>query len=79
MPRFRGAPSTDINSGASHLLGRIRRTVITNGRRSVRAYISDNCACMIKREEAILPDGTTYKLTTNWVKEPSESIVPEEQ
>lgn len=77
---FCGAPSTDINSGVAHLLRRIRRTVITNGRRSVQAYFPDNCACLIKREEATLPNGTTYKLTTTWVKEPSESIgVPEEQ
>ena len=39
---FLGAPSTDINSGVSHLLRRIRRT---NGRRSMRAYFPDNCAC----------------------------------
>ena len=77
---FSGAPSTDINTGVSNFLGWIRRIVITNGRRSVRAYFSDNCECMIKNEEATLPNGTTYKLTTTWAKEPRESIeVPEEQ
>ena len=77
---FSGAPSTDINTGVSNFLGWIKRIVITNGRRSVRAYFSDNCECMIKNEEVTLPNGTTYKLTTTWVKEPRENIeVPEEQ
>ena len=77
---FRGAPSTNVNSGVSHFLRRTKRCAITNERRRIRTYFPEDCACMIKKEEATLSNGTTYKLTTIWVKEPSESIgVPDQQ
>ena len=77
---FCGAPSSDANSGVSSVLRRVRRTVLTNGRRRIRAFFPENGVCMIKREEASLPNGTRYKLTTTWVVEPRESIeMPEEE
>ena len=77
---FCGAPSYDANSGVSSVLRRVRRTVLTNGRRRIRAFFPENGVCMIKREEASLPNGTRYKLTTTWVVEPRESIeMPEEE
>ena len=77
---FCGAPSSDANSGVSSVLRSVRRTVLTNGRRRIRAFFPENGVCMIKREEASLPNGTRYKLTTNWVVEPQESIeMPEEE
>ena len=77
---FCGAPSSDANSGVSSVLRRVRRTVLTNGRRRIRAFFPENGVCMIKREEASLPNETRYKLTTTWVVEPRESIeMPEEE
>ena len=77
---FCGAPSSDANSGVSTILRRVRRTVLTNGRRRIRTFFPENGVCMIKREEASLPNGTRYKLTTTWVVEPRESIeMPEEE
>ena len=77
---FCGAPSSDANSGVSSVLRRVRRTVLTNGRKRIRAFFPENGVCMIKREEASLPNGTRYKLTTTWVVEPRESIeMPEEE
>ena len=77
---FCGAPSSDANSGVSSVLRRVRRPVLTNGRRRIRAFFPENGVCMVKREEASLPNGTRYKLTTTWVIEPRESIeMPEEE
>ena len=71
---FSGAPSLEMNSGVASFLRRVRRMTLTNGRRRVRTYFPEGCACMVKKEEAILPNGTTYKITTTWVKEPQEEI-----
>ena len=77
---FCGAPSSDSDSGVTFVLRRVRRTVLTNGRRRIRAFFPENGVCMIKREEASLPNGTKYKLTTTWVIEPRESIeLPKEE
>ena len=77
---FCGVPSSETNSGVSSLLRRVRRTVLSNGRRRIRAFFPKNGVCMIKREEASLPNGTKYTLTTTWVTEPRESIeLPEEE
>ena len=77
---FCGAPSSDSNSGVSSVLRRVRRTVLTNGQTRIRAFFPENGMCMVKREEASLPNGTKYKLTTTWLIEPRESIeLPEEE
>ena len=77
---FYGAPSSDSNSGVSSILRRVRRTVLTNGRRRIRAFFPENAVCMVKGEEVSLRNGTKYKLTTTWVIEPRESIeLPEKE
>ena len=70
---FCGAPSSESNSGVSSLLRRVRRTVITNGRRRIHAFLPENGVCMIKREEASLPNGTRFKLTSTCAIEPREN------
>ena len=76
---FCGAPSSDSNCGVSSVLRHVRRTVLTNGRRRIQAFFPENGVCMVKREEASLPNGTKYKLTTTWVIEPRESIEMQEE
>ena len=71
---FRGAPSLEHRSGIADFIRNVRRQALSNGRREITVNFPANCCCMIKTEEAIMPNGTVYRLKTNWVKEPSETI-----
>ena len=71
---FRGAPSLEHRSGIPDFIRNVRRQALSNGRREITVNFPANCCCMIKTEEAIMPNGTVYRLKTNWVKEPSETI-----
>ena len=71
---FRGAPSLEHRSGIANFIRNVRRQALSNGRREITVNFRANCCYMIKTEEAIMPNGTVYRLKTNWVKEPSETI-----
>ena len=71
---FRGASSVEHRSGIADFIRNVRRQALSNGRREITVNFPANCCCMIKSEEAIMPNGTVYRLKTNWVKEPSKTI-----
>ena len=71
---FRGAPILEHRTGIADFIRNVRRQALSNGRREITVNFPANCCCMIKTENAIMPNGTVYRLKTNWVKESSETI-----
>ncbi len=69
---FRGPPSNGARSAIGEILGKIRKRVITNGKRRVVVNFPNNCVGLMKKEEAVLPDGTKYTLKTMWITDPDQ-------
>lgn len=67
---FAGAPSSYYQGWPGTLMRRLR-TEARNSTQRHQKYLMPNDYVLKKEETAILPDGTLYRLTSTWVRDPS--------